>query len=38
MQPQVNQEEYLVELDWDDDTEAEREPEGPLEQEEGLPQ
>jgi hypothetical protein len=30
-------EEHLVELEWDDDTEAEREPEGRVEQEEGLP-
>jgi hypothetical protein len=35
---QINQEEeYLVELEGDDDAEAEREPEGRVEQEEGLP-
>ena len=37
MRRQVNREEYLVELEGDDDAEAEREPEGRVEQEEGLP-
>ena len=36
MPPQINQE-YLVELEGDDDAEAEREPEGRVEQEECLP-